>query len=564
MSYTLRKSATVVEDHNITASSSSSSTQQQQQQQQMVMLLLEQLNAADKYVPGGAHQHAMITSSRTELVHSNKEPLAYHDKSKHKRSSAAATVASENSVEGTVNKFALSRTLTELRMERRGVEIEKELLKKKLQRDLNLMSVNGYYHHNHNNQPSSDNMLAKMERKEQIEANMKKFFDAHNHFHKNTTNNNNNQEPPPQVPPPPPAVETSARTDETGNSNQQQQQQQNQRRAKAMINHYDFYNEMLFDPTLSKQAHAESTVTHRSNFLDFYLSNKGLTQINTARSGNQQQQAQAKTTPRTFFSHQTSTSDQHPQPQQQLLVVDTLQTNSNNANNATTTNTVLVAKLDPASVVHMNDAKKRSRIERARAKIHEHGACRSERHNLNKMTILQPFEDTKILINIDKAPTQLISNMLTSSSNMQQLQQQTHNNNNQSASAMPRYIIPSMPTFSYFTKKRKAKQPPAASSSSFSSRTAAAAAAAAGGGAGGAGGGGGGGGMAVAKTPATRLEERESTARYIRANSSRKNNSRNSMFGYESLASLNQFARDSSAYAAAAAAAHHHHQHMRL
>ena len=561
MSYTLRKSATVVEDHNITASSSSSSTQQQQQQQQMVMLLLEQLNAADKYVPGGAHQHAMITSSRTELVHSNKEPLAYHDKSKHKRSSAAATVASENSVEGTVNKFALSRTLTELRMERRGVEIEKELLKKKLQRDLNLMSVNGYYHHNHNNQPSSDNMLAKMERKEQIEANMKKFFDAHNHFHKNTTNTNNSQEPPPPPPPAAPA-ETSARTDETTNSNQQT----NQRRAKAMINHYDFYNEMLFDPMLSKH-HQTHDSPVKSNFLDFYLSNKGLTQINTARSGNQQQQqqAQAKTTPRTFFSHQTSTSDQ--QPQQQLLVVDTLQANNNNnnANNAaTTTNTVLVAKLDTASVVHMNDAKKRSRIERARAKIHEHGACRSERHNLNKMTILQPFEDTKILINIDKAPTQLISNMLTSSSNMQQLQQQTHNNNNQSASAMPRYIIPSMPTFSYFTKKRKAKQPPAASSSSFSSRTAAAAAAAAGGGAGGAGGGGGGGGMAVAKTPATRLEERESTARYIRANSSRKNNSRNSMFGYESLASLNQFARDSSAYAAAAAAAHHHHQHMRL
>jgi hypothetical protein len=57
-----------------------------------------------------------------------------------------------------------------------------------------------------------------------------------------------------------------------------------------------------------------------------------------------------------------------------------------------------------------------------------------ERTNLNKMTILHPFEETKILINIDKAPTKLLNSLL----------------NKQNVA--PRYIIPPMRSFGYFKR----------------------------------------------------------------------------------------------------------------
>ena len=55
------------------------------------------------------------------------------------------------------------------------------------------------------------------------------------------------------------------------------------------------------------------------------------------------------------------------------------------------------------------DQKYQQRIQHARDKIL---AEQSEKTNLNKMTILNPFEDTKILINIDKVPSHVLNNLL--------------------------------------------------------------------------------------------------------------------------------------------------------
>jgi chaperonin cofactor prefoldin len=50
---------------------------------------------------------------------------------------------------------------------------------------------------------------------------------------------------------------------------------------------------------------------------------------------------------------------------------------------------------------------KMARIERLRE-----SSSGNIRTNLNKLTVLQPFEDTKILINIDKVPASVLSNLL--------------------------------------------------------------------------------------------------------------------------------------------------------
>lgn len=74
----------------------------------------------------------------------------------------------------------------------------------------------------------------------------------------------------------------------------------------------------------------------------------------------------------------------------------------------------------------------RSRVNKARDKI-LHGS--SEKTNLNKMTILQPFEDTKILINIDNVSSKILNNLLN--------KQQTNT---------PRFYMPPIRSYGYFKK----------------------------------------------------------------------------------------------------------------
>ena len=76
-------------------------------------------------------------------------------------------------------------------------------------------------------------------------------------------------------------------------------------------------------------------------------------------------------------------------------------------------------------------SKYKLRIKQAREKILNET---NEKENLNKMTILQPFEETKLVINIDKVPSKLLNNLL----------------NKQSMA--PRYIIPPARAFGYFKK----------------------------------------------------------------------------------------------------------------
>jgi len=58
----------------------------------------------------------------------------------------------------------------------------------------------------------------------------------------------------------------------------------------------------------------------------------------------------------------------------------------------------------------------------------------NEKTNLNKMTILQPFEDTKILINIDKVSSKILNSLLNKQS------------------AVPRYYMPPIKSVGYFKK----------------------------------------------------------------------------------------------------------------
>ena len=84
----------------------------------------------------------------------------------------------------------------------------------------------------------------------------------------------------------------------------------------------------------------------------------------------------------------------------------------------------------------------KQRIANARSKILSDPTVKN---NLNKMTILQPFEDTKILINIDKVPSKILNSLL----------------NKQNTA--PRYYIPPVRAFGYFrnvisTKNHKAPE----------------------------------------------------------------------------------------------------------
>jgi hypothetical protein len=78
-----------------------------------------------------------------------------------------------------------------------------------------------------------------------------------------------------------------------------------------------------------------------------------------------------------------------------------------------------------------SDSRYKQRIKEAREKILNE---QTEKENLNKMTIIHPFEDTKILINIDKVPSKLLNNLL----------------NKQNTA--PRYVIPPMRAFGYFKR----------------------------------------------------------------------------------------------------------------
>ena len=74
--------------------------------------------------------------------------------------------------------------------------------------------------------------------------------------------------------------------------------------------------------------------------------------------------------------------------------------------------------------------RRKKRNQHARDKINES----NEKTNLNKMTILQPFEDTKILINIDKVSSKILNSLLN-----KQI-------------AVPRYYMPPIKSVGYFKK----------------------------------------------------------------------------------------------------------------
>ncbi|RNA04198.1 hypothetical protein BpHYR1_015338 [Brachionus plicatilis] len=75
--------------------------------------------------------------------------------------------------------------------------------------------------------------------------------------------------------------------------------------------------------------------------------------------------------------------------------------------------------------------KYRKRVKQARDKILYE---QTEKHNLNRMTILQPFEDTKILINIDQVPPGFLNSLLNKENHA------------------PRYYMPPVRAFGYYKK----------------------------------------------------------------------------------------------------------------
>ncbi|CAF0942871.1 unnamed protein product [Brachionus calyciflorus] len=78
-----------------------------------------------------------------------------------------------------------------------------------------------------------------------------------------------------------------------------------------------------------------------------------------------------------------------------------------------------------------HEEKYKERIRQARDKILNE---QIEKQNLNRMTILQPFEDTKILINIDQVPSGFLNSLLNKENNA------------------PRYYMPPVRPFGYFKK----------------------------------------------------------------------------------------------------------------
>lgn len=86
--------------------------------------------------------------------------------------------------------------------------------------------------------------------------------------------------------------------------------------------------------------------------------------------------------------------------------------------------------LNNTTLLNQNEKRLR-RVQNARDKILNDT---NEKTNLNKMTILQPFEDTKILINIDKVSSKILNSLLNK-----------HN-------TVPRYYMPPIKSFGYFKK----------------------------------------------------------------------------------------------------------------
>lgn len=78
-----------------------------------------------------------------------------------------------------------------------------------------------------------------------------------------------------------------------------------------------------------------------------------------------------------------------------------------------------------------SEQKYQKRVKQARQKILYE---QTERQNLNRMTIIQPFEDTKILINIDQVPSGFLNSLL--------------NKENYA----PRYYMPPVRAFGYYKK----------------------------------------------------------------------------------------------------------------
>jgi len=81
------------------------------------------------------------------------------------------------------------------------------------------------------------------------------------------------------------------------------------------------------------------------------------------------------------------------------------------------------------------NTKHRKRVEQAREKV-LNGS--SEKANLNKLTLIQPFEDTKILINLHKVPSKVLNNLF---------------NNKERAKS---YLIPPVKAFGYLSHKSEA------------------------------------------------------------------------------------------------------------
>lgn len=84
--------------------------------------------------------------------------------------------------------------------------------------------------------------------------------------------------------------------------------------------------------------------------------------------------------------------------------------------------------------IYSNKEKYQKRVQEARDKVL---SGQVEKSKLNKMTVIHPFEDTKILINTDKVPNEIMHKILGTSSD----------------SIRPMYYIPPVRPFGYLTRK---------------------------------------------------------------------------------------------------------------